>query len=223
MSLILNIDTSGPGALLSIARDGVLLASRNSESQKDHAAFLQPAIAGMITELALDIKALTAIAISAGPGSYTGLRVGMASAKGLCYALGIPLININSLEIMAASMAPACEKGSLLCPMIDARRMEVFTALFTPELEPFLDTTAMILDEHSFAVYLENHIINFSGSGAAKWQLLCKHPNARFLPAENDPYYMIQLAEKRFLAKNFSQLVDSEPYYGKEFYSTKTL
>ena len=144
MSLILNIDTATDIAHISISKSGVILDSVTNKEQKDHGSFLQPAIQQLLKNNFISIQELDAIAISAGPGSYTGLRVGMASAKGLCFALEKPLITISSLEIIAyAAILEAgtqtANTGVLFCPMIDARRMEVFTALFSPELEPVLE------------------------------------------------------------------------------------
>src|ERR1700761_8249865 len=141
MSLILNIDTATETAHLSIAKNGTVLQQLFNEDQKGHAAFLQPAIKKILAEQSLLINEIDAIAVTEGPGSYTGLRIGMASAKGLSYALRKPLITVNTLEAMARSAVdvlarnPIDSKEILLCPMIDARRMEVFTAIYNMELK----------------------------------------------------------------------------------------
>lgn len=226
MNIILNIDTAGSRAQVSLAKEGIVLDGLSSVSQKDHAGFLQPAISSLLQQQGLTVQQLAAVAVSAGPGSYTGLRVGMASAKGLCYALNIPLINISTLEIMAAGMQLPEEANNgnrLLCPMIDARRMEVFTALYTPALELIMPAAALLLEPGSFGNYLTDHTMYFSGSGAAKWEAVCRHENARFIPADNSPGPMATLSFKRYQSGSFTQLVDSEPIYVKEVYTTKTL
>ena len=143
MSLILNIDTATEKAHVSLSNDAVILQSLYNESQKDHAGFLQPAILRLVKDAAVSLKNIDAVAVTAGPGSYTGLRVGMASAKGICYALQKPLIALNTLEVMAASALyhpgiHAANPVDLFCPMIDARRMEVYTALYNRQLETIL-------------------------------------------------------------------------------------
>lgn len=160
---------------------------------------------------------LEAVAVSAGPGSYTGLRIGMAAAKGLCYALNCPLITINTLQMMAA--AAAAEPTSLLCPMIDARRMEVFTGLYTRELEEVLPAQALVLDQDSFATELETTTITFFGNGSAKFQKLLQHPNAVFKNITADASHLAGFAHRAFLQQAFTDLAYSEPFYGKAFYS----
>ena len=137
MSLILNIDTASEKAHVSFAKDGMVLDSISSGSQKEHASFLQSAIQQLTKITGIVLKDINAVAVTAGPGSYTGLRVGMASAKGLSYALKKPLITISSLEVLTASalqLFPGTDKTILLCPMLDARRMEVFTAVYLNDL-----------------------------------------------------------------------------------------
>jgi tRNA threonylcarbamoyladenosine biosynthesis protein TsaB len=160
MSLILNIDTATDIAHISVSKSGVILDSVINSDQKEHGSFLQPAIEKLLKINSIAIKSVDAIAISTGPGSYTGLRVGMASAKGICFALQKPIISINSLEIIAC--AAILENSDnydisnlLICPMIDARRMEVFTALYSQNLELKLEPQAIIFDSNSF----ENHFL----------------------------------------------------------------
>src|SRR4029079_3666588 len=127
---------------------------------------------------------VAAVAVSAGPGSYTGLRVGMAAAKGLCYALRIPLLTINTLQMMAA--AAVAEPTDLLCPMIDARRMEVFTGLYTKKLDAVMPAQALILQENSFADVLQKHTVTFFGNGSEKCKTVIQHPNAVFRTITTD-------------------------------------
>lgn len=223
MSLILNIDTATDIAHISISKSGVILDSVTNKEQKDHGSFLQPAIQQLLKNNFISIQELDAIAISAGPGSYTGLRVGMASAKGLCFALEKPLITISSLEIIAyAAILEAglqtANKGLLFCPMIDARRMEVFTALYTQQLETLLEPNAMVIEQNSFANYLIENKIFFVGNGANKWELICKNENALFLPNTSNPLAMNKLSFKKYENKDFTNLAYSEPSYLKEFF-----
>ena len=153
MSIILNIDTASEKAHVSFAKDGQVVAVLHSSSQKEHASFLQSAIEQLVSTTGIELPQIDAVAVTAGPGSYTGLRVGMASAKGLCYALQKPLIAINTLEMMAKSAVlflKKTDKEVLLCPMMDARRMEVFTAIYKQDLQIVLNSSAIILDWFSF-------------------------------------------------------------------------
>lgn len=225
MSLILNIDTATDIAHISLSKSGVILDSVMNSDQKEHGSFLQPAIEKLLKINSIAIKSIDAIAISTGPGSYTGLRVGMASAKGICFALQKPLISINSLEIIAC--AAILENSDnydlsnlLICPMIDARRMEVFTALYSQNLEIILEPQAMIIDSNSF----ENHFlmkkILFVGNGAKKWEPICKNENALFTDNPNNLLAMNRLSFKKYGNKDFSNLAYSEPSYLKEFFDT---
>ncbi|MEP7142178.1 MAG: tRNA (adenosine(37)-N6)-threonylcarbamoyltransferase complex dimerization subunit type 1 TsaB [Ferruginibacter sp.] len=223
MSIILNIDTAMDIAYISIAKDGEIMAQSSNKEQKDHGGFLQPAIQELFKKASVSISELDAVAISAGPGSYTGLRVGMASAKGICYALKKPLISIGTLEILA--LAAILDTGNrafnssiLFCPMIDARRMEVFTALYNQSLEPVLEPCAMILDENSFANSLLKNKIVFFGNGAKKWQLICKPENGVFIPIFSNALAMSKLAYKKYEYNDFADLAYSEPLYLKEFF-----
>jgi len=227
MSLILNIDTAIDIAHISVAKDGELLAEILNTDPKKHGSFLQPAIQSLLKNAAILIHELDAIAVSAGPGSYTGLRVGMASAKGLCYALNKPLISISTLEILAFSAIwdtrnQAIHPSTLFCPMIDARRMEIFTALYDQNLQTVLAPCAMVLDDNSFAnSLLKNHIL-FFGNGTKKWQPVCKNPNAIFMPVSNNSLAMSKLAGEKFEQKDFANLYYSEPLYLKEFFDNNT-
>jgi tRNA threonylcarbamoyladenosine biosynthesis protein TsaB len=227
MSLILNIDTAIDIAYISIAKDGEILAVASNTAQKDHGGFLQPAIEELLKKTGFPIKKLDAIAISAGPGSYTGLRVGMASAKGLCYALNKPLITIGTLEILAFAAKLETSNASfsdtlLLCPMIDARRMEVYTAMYNLQLIPVLEPCAMIIDKNSFANMLLKSRILYFGNGAKKWELICGNENALFIPVSNNPLAMSNLAHDKFNKNDFANLAYSEPLYIKEFFNGST-
>lgn len=220
MSIILNIDTASEKAHVSFAKDGQVTAVLQSGSQKEHASFLQAAIQQLVSTTGIELPQIDAVAVTAGPGSYTGLRVGMASAKGLCYALQKPLIAINTLEMMAKSAVLFLKKtdnGVLLCPMMDARRMEVFTAMYKQDLQIVLNPCAMILDEFSFEKELAANEVLFFGNGSLKWENVCVHENARFRHIENDPAALSDLSNSYFLKRQFVDLAYSEPYYLKEF------
>ncbi|HSZ87369.1 MAG TPA: tRNA (adenosine(37)-N6)-threonylcarbamoyltransferase complex dimerization subunit type 1 TsaB [Puia sp.] len=220
MSLILNIDTATETASICLAKNGETLVLMYNENQQDHAAWLHTAIELMMKDANYKMQDLNAVAVSAGPGSYTGLRVGMAAAKGFCYALNIPLITENTLFIMAFAMPQQVEnKSSLLCPMIDARRMEVFTALYNSSLEEVFPPTAIILNEQSFSDHLSNNIITFFGSGAKKWQQLTKDPNAFFIDQHADASHLAILSYKKFIRKKFTDIIYCEPIYIKDFYT----
>jgi len=217
VSFILNIDTAVQSASVCISDNARVLGMKLNPSQKDHAAWLHLAVRELLSEQGLTLQQLNAVAISAGPGSYTGLRVGMATAKGLCYALNVPLIKINTLQMMAA--AADKEVAELLCPMIDARRMEVFTAVFDQNLKEVSPSTNLILDESSFAPLLEKFTVSFFGNGSTKFKSLAKHTNAGFQTVEATAQHMAGLSSLKFDLRDFADLAYSEPFYGKDFHS----
>lgn len=178
MSLILNIDTSEQIATVSIAENGLIFALQKNETQNKHAAFLHTAIKSLLDNL--PNQKINAVAVVAGPGSYTGLRVGMSAAKGLCYALNLPLITINSLAMIAhAAVKHSTEKDAYLCPMIDARRMEVFTALYSHSLKEIIAPKAEIINEEflNYIMKFANNVI-FMGTGAIKISKI--FPNSKY-------------------------------------------
>jgi tRNA threonylcarbamoyladenosine biosynthesis protein TsaB len=223
MSLILSIDTATDNASVSISKEGAIIAEVSNTAQKDHGGYLQPAIKSMLITSGISIDQIDAIAISAGPGSYTGLRVGMSSAKGLCYALNKPLIALGTLEILAYAAIMETDTGNLnsnriFCPMIDARRMEVFTALYNSTLQTVLEPRTLVLNEESFANSLLKSQVLFFGNGAQKWKRICNHKNAFFFSILNNTLAMNRLAYKKFNQNDFSDLAYSEPLYLKEFF-----
>jgi tRNA threonylcarbamoyladenosine biosynthesis protein TsaB len=230
MSLILNIDTSTETASVCIAEDGNELSTIANPYQKDHAAFLHNAIKDIIQKNSLKLNSLAAVAVTNGPGSYTGLRVGLASAKGLCYALNKPLITVGSLEVLAKTAIGyviAENESAFYCPLIDARRMEVYTAIFDQHMNEVSEAKALILNENSFAEILSSKKMYFFGSGAAKFEaFLSKHKaflsnkNAAFLTIKETMASMSSLSFQRFLKKKFTDLIDSEPLYIKDFHSS---
>lgn len=222
---ILCIDASVQTASVALSNGANLLAVKACEQQREHAAFMQPAIQELLKEQNIQPSQLNAVAVTAGPGSYTGLRIAMASAKGLCYALNIPLITMSTLEVMALTALKQLndDETFLLCPLIDARRMEVFTAVYNKQLEQALQPKALILDSDSFQDLLSNQPVYFFGNGAAKWESICNHNNARFLSLQWNAASMIQKAWQLFNENAFSSLAYAAPFYGKDFYSTSKL
>ncbi len=233
MSLILNINTSTETAAISLAANGKLVDVATNDNQRNHAGFLQPAIQTMLKRNALHIEQLDAVAVASGPGSYTGLRVGMASAKGLCYALGKPLIAISTLELMAASaisqlpglsLSKQIEERMLpvlFCPMIDARRMEVFTALYDAAGGLVANPQALVLDPDSLNGELNHHSILFFGNGAPKWLRVCENVNAFFGDIEISHYIFSLLSHQLYQEKSYISLAYTEPFYLKAFQSTE--
>ncbi len=217
MQYILNIDTAIEGSSLCVSLEGKCVGFVQNEDQKDSAAWIQEGIQVLLATSGVTIQQLQAIAVSAGPGSYTGLRVGMASAKGLCYALNIPLITVNTLHMM--TVAAADTTGDLYCPMIDARRMEVFTAMYTRELTEIVPVQALVLNENSFEEIIAQNKIVFFGNGSAKFRPLIHHPNALFAQPAINAQHLVPLSTASVARKDFANLAYSEPFYGKQFYA----
>ncbi len=227
MALILSIDTSIDTAEVSLAKDGVLLMSETNDEPKNHGSFLQLAIKRILDDTNTDINTLDAIAVANGPGSYTGLRVGLASAKGLCFTLNKPLIAINTLDILAKATINQYPSNNdyLFCPMIDARRMEVFTALYSHQLEQILLPQALILDNASLREYLETSKIVFSGNGSNKLKDIISHQNTIYsaIKSQDKIAAIIAMAQEKYSSKNFNNLAYTEPYYIKDvFFSEKS-
>ncbi len=225
MSLILNIDTALETAIISIARDGKVLGEAVSTTQKDHGSFLQSAIQSIAKNSGISLNELDAVAVVAGPGSYTGLRVGMASAKGLCYALNKPLITIGTLETMAYQAIK--EYGSnidvmdtLFCPMIDARRMEVFMALYDLNHTIVVPPCAKVINDNFCVKEMLNRKILFFGNGSFKWKKICYNKNAYFFLINSNSLYTSALSFIKFHNTDFSNIAYIEPLYIKEFYTT---
>jgi len=218
--MILLIDSAQATATVALSENGKVVFSEENPVTNESASWLHPAVARLLTQADRNIRQLEAVAVIAGPGSYTGLRVGMAAAKGFCYALKIPLIIRNTLEVMGASMSDlAKENQALICPMIDARRDEVYTAMYHPDGEQIQPPRAMILDKNTFETELQTNRIIFFGSGAGKWEKINRHTFALFLPQQNITQAFAKLAQHAFDSKNWSDPVYSEPVYLKEFFS----
>ena len=227
MALILNIDTATENGSLALAKDDKLLALLKNPDQKDHAAWIHIAIKGLMERSGYSLSALNAIAVTAGPGSYTGLRVGMATAKGLCYVLNIPLITESTLKVMAKAAVQQLPKHFanngpgriLLVPMIDARRMEVFTAVYDLQLNLLAQPAAMILAAGSFLDFERDGKLIFFGSGSAKFQKFGTKQHFVFAEVKHDAVSLAALSGKRFAEADFADLAYVEPIYLKEFYT----
>jgi tRNA threonylcarbamoyladenosine biosynthesis protein TsaB len=226
MSLILNIDTATENASVCLSASGAALAVRLNTIQKDHASWLHTAIHEVMQEAGMQMNDIKAVAITAGPGSYTGLRVGMASAKGLCYALNIPLIIENTLYVIASAGITqlknenAVDDNLLICPMIDARRMEVFTAIYSRELQEVAAPQALELGNDFFMTFSNGGSMIFVGTGIFKAKALLNNPKFLFYDLIYNGLHLSELSYEKYKNKQFANLAYSEPIYIKEFYST---
>ncbi|WP_316806647.1 tRNA (adenosine(37)-N6)-threonylcarbamoyltransferase complex dimerization subunit type 1 TsaB [Pedobacter agri] len=222
MATILQIETATQVCSVALSIDGKTIGLKEEIGQNLHASNLTLFIDDVIKTAALTYQDLDAVAVSKGPGSYTGLRIGVSTAKGLCYALDKPLIAIETLKMMAAGFVVENQFSGLICPMIDARRMEVYTSVFDAELNVFENTSAKIIDETSFANLLATNKIAFLGDGAAKCADTLQHANASFSEANfNSAKYMSSLANHAFQQADFEDVAYFEPFYLKDFVATQ--
>jgi tRNA threonylcarbamoyladenosine biosynthesis protein TsaB len=225
--MILQIETATTSCSVALAKDGKVVSVKQINERNIHAEVITLFIDELIAAAGVGYNDLDAIAVSSGPGSYTGLRIGVSTAKGLCFALDKPLIAVETLAAMAYGILNregyALANDILLCPMIDARRMEVFTAVFNTEGERILPTSAEIIDENNFNDLLKNNKILFFGDGAEKCQaVLGENPNAIFFPAfVNSATDLTQKALEKFNDKQFEDVAYFEPYYLKDFIAGK--
>jgi tRNA threonylcarbamoyladenosine biosynthesis protein TsaB len=222
--IILQIETATTVCSVALARDGKVVAFKQVDQRNAHAEVITVFIDELLTIPGFSYSDIDAIAVSCGPGSYTGLRIGVSTAKGLCFALDKPLIAIETLEAMVFGViAEGIETDMLLCPMIDARRMEVYTAVFNSKGENIKPTAAEIIDENSFADLLQDNKILFFGDGAEKCREVLSHnPNSHFLAGFiNSATHLSKKAEEKFMAKDFEDVAYFEPYYLKDFIAGK--
>lgn len=219
MALILNIETATKNCSVSISQNGNCLAIKEAnDGNYSHAEKLHVFIDEILKEQNYTVSDLDAIAVGKGPGSYTGLRIGVSTAKGLAYAAGIPLISIHSLKSLAKSIT--VEQG-LIVPMLDARRLEVYAAVFDSEYNFVKEVAAEIIDENSFSEFLTQGPVTFLGDGAAKCKEIITHPNAIFIDGKfPSTKEMCALAEEKFQAKEFEDVAYFEPFYLKDFVVT---
>jgi tRNA threonylcarbamoyladenosine biosynthesis protein TsaB len=222
MSNILQIETATSVCSVALAVNGETIALKEEAAKNIHASSLTLFIEEVMTVSNLHYADLDAVAVSKGPGSYTGLRIGVSTAKGLCFALDKPLIGINTLEMMASGFLKKNPNyGGLICPMIDARRMEVFTAVYTNNLLTFEPVHAKIVDEKSFVLELDQHYVTFIGDGAEKCAPVLTHQNAHFSKENfSSARYMSSLAKVAFDQQLFEDVAYFEPFYLKDFVFT---
>lgn len=220
MGLLLLIETSAAVCSVALSRDGNILSYREELEPNRHAELLSVFCDEVLLEANVSVQQLDAIAVSGGPGSYTGLRIGTSTAKGYCFALGIPLIAVPTLEAMASGMISSAQEDEILCPMIDARRMEVYTSLYSTDLTELLETEAIVLDESDFISSLADKKVIFSGDGMLKAKhLLETISGASFSEKGIQSAKNLALpAEKRFAKKDFADTAYYVPFYLKTFH-----
>lgn len=222
MTKILYIETATKVCSVSLSDKGNCIALRESLVANSHAEMLTTFMEELVKEVGWEYDDLDAIAVSKGPGSYTGLRIGVSSAKGLCYSLEKPLIAISTLQSMAFGMAKLIgdtDEKVLFCPMIDARRMEVYSAIFNKENNEVRKIEAEIIDSDSLSEYLKDHIVYFAGDGAEKCkENFANQTNARFLDDfQISSIDMIEITIQKFEENQFEDVAYFEPYYLKDF------
>jgi len=221
MATILNIETSTEVCSIAISKNGKLLFMKETQEGLNHSEFLTVFIEEACSENNFELNQLDAVAVSKGPGSYTGLRIGVSVAKGLCYGLEIPLVAANSLEIMGIYAALNSEDNMFFSPMIDARRMEVYTALYDQNGKEIIPVSAEIIEENFLSDYLSGNKILFFGNGAEKCRSKITHTNALFGgPDKTSAQFMQRLTEKKYNDKQFEDVAYFEPFYLKDFVAT---
>jgi len=221
MPTIIHIETATEVCSCALSSGGKVLLNRENLNGQSHATSLGVFVEEMMQFVRDNGMKMDAVSVSSGPGSYTGLRIGVSEAKGLSYGLEIPLIAIPTHRIMAWMMKREAGPGHLLCPMIDARRMEVYTTVFNANLEVVRTTSADIVDKESYADLLEKQKILFFGNGSEKCKDIILHPNALFIPdVKPKASAMTALAENAFASADFVDSAYFEPFYLKEFVAT---
>ena len=226
MERIILIETSTALCSTALAEDGVITSYKESSAPKAHASLTAVFIEEMLSERGLTIADCDAVCVSMGPGSYTGLRVGVSTAKGLCFGSGKPMLAVGTLDTLVAQAEISGQAGKdgisyrYIIPMIDARRMEVYSAVFTPEGRQITETEPVIIDEGSFSKELEEGPVLFIGDGAGKCADVIRHPNAHFLQCHPKASAMLSPALKAYNEKRFEDVAYFEPFYLKEFVAT---
>lgn len=221
MALILNIDTATGVCSVALAREGRVVAMKENDEGLNHSTLLGVYVDEVLRQAGVTMAGVDAVAVSAGPGSYTGLRIGVSLAKGLCYGAGKPLIAVGTLESMADAVADRVREDALYCPMIDARRMEVYAAVYDREGREVTGVRPVVLDEGAFVDELSRGPVYFFGDGSGKARGVLTHPNARFLSGvTTSAVNLMRLAERKFAAGEFEDVAYFEPFYLKEFVAT---
>lgn len=219
---ILNLETATKNCSVSLSKNGILIGIKEfNDGNYSHAELLNPFIAEVLKMADISFSDLSAIAISKGPGSYTGLRIGVSTAKGLCFALDIPLISVDTLAILAQSIQ--VESGVII-PLLDARRMEVYQAVFDVNHQFLLPTEAVIVDENTYDYWFEKSKVHFVGDAVTKIKTVLNHPNAIFyediFPSSSQ---MCAPAFQKFIKNDFENVAYFEPFYLKDFIVLKKL
>ncbi len=226
MTFILNVETSTTVCSVSVSGDGKVLSLKEIMDAKSHASQLTPFISEVLTEAGLKPQQLNAIAVSKGPGSYTGLRIGVSTAKGIAYALNVPLISVDTLFSMASGFINQYpqvtkEKNLLFCPMIDARRMEVYSAVYNSRLKEIREIKAEIIHPDSFINLFRENQIHFFGDGAMKCKQMIHNESAFFHEGFHpSAKHMAGIAYERFKSGKTENLAYFEPFYLKDFVTT---
>ena len=220
MSCILHIETSTNVCSVAVSEDGQCIFSKEDFNGPNHAVVLGSFVDEALSFADSHAIPVDAVAVSSGPGSYTGLRIGVSMAKGICYGHGIKLLSVPTLKLMCVPilLREMIEDAALLCPMLDARRMEVYAAIFDRSLREIRPTQADIVDENTYKVLLVRQPIYFFGNGAEKCKEVIRHPNARFL-ADIHPLakWMMPLAERKMMNGEYEDVAYFVPYYLKDF------
>ncbi|MBT3742710.1 MULTISPECIES: tRNA (adenosine(37)-N6)-threonylcarbamoyltransferase complex dimerization subunit type 1 TsaB [unclassified Polaribacter] len=216
MSIILNIETTTKNCSVSIAEKGEILAIKElNNGNYSHAEVLHPFILDVLKEANLTSNRIDAVAVSKGPGSYTGLRIGVSAAKGLCFALDKPLISIDTLTSLSFSIT--IEEG-IIVPMLDARRLEVYASVFNEKHQKIREIKAEIIDENSFCEYLERSKVYFLGDGSQKCKEIITHKNAIFIDAKfPSAQEMAKLSYEKYKISDIENVAYFEPFYLKDF------
>ena len=221
MPTIIHIETATEVCSCALSLDGKVLISRESRQEQSHATSLGVFVEEIMQFVRDNRLKIDAVAVSSGPGSYTGLRIGVSEAKGLSFGLQVPLIALATHKIMAWMLKDSAPSDSLLCPMIDARRMEVYATFFDSHLNTIRATSADIVDSESYIDLLDKQKVLFFGNGAEKCQDVITHPNASFISGvKPQAPSMVWLAEKAFAEGDFVDSAYFEPFYLKEFVAT---
>lgn len=222
MALILHIESSSTVCSIALSDNATLLALKELNNGYTHAENLHLFIQDVLTEAGITPQQLNVISASNGPGSYTGLRIGFSAAKGLAYALQVPLITVDTLQALAVMALEKTTANALYCPMMDARRMEVYCALYTQELKEVLPAQAMVLNEESINTFIKDKPVYFFGDGMPKAkELLSAIPHARFIEQVTaSASALVKLAHEKYERREFADTAYAEPNYLKEFFFT---
>lgn len=222
MAYLLHIESTSTVCSVAISRDAELIAIKEINNGYTHAENLHVFIEQLLFETSLQAKDLNAISVSSGPGSYTGLRIGFSAAKGLTYALQIPLITIDTLKALCSEVTNAENKNAIYCPLLDARRMEVYCAIYDNQLKEIMAVQPLVLNEESIKVFNQTKDIYFFGDGMPKAKALLQTlPNVHFIDdITASASSMIELAFQKYIIQDFADMAYVEPNYLKEFFFT---